>query len=141
MSLKNLLALVDDKLRDTFERKPFNHEAARNALKKRLQTAHDQFASATPTKGRKLFKIANGIVEFSSPVPIEGKATLYMPSERFPEFLGTLTQMISRGEFDKELEAGETTSTNKLGIERPKRKGWSPERRAAFEAAQAAKKK
>lgn len=141
MALKDLLALADDKLHEIFERKPYNADRERKAMIKRIDKARDQHQSATPTKGKKIFKVQNGVAQITLPFEIAGKSTFHVPSERFIEWLDHLKDSVTKGELDKELEAnsghpGRTSTAPKVSKGRA---GWSPERRAAFEAKKAKK--
>lgn len=137
MSLKSMLALADDKLHEVFHRKPHDPEKARKPIIKGIDRTNDQFASATPVKGRKWFKVANGVVEFTPPFVIGGKTTHYIPSERFKEFLGHLKTSVTGGELDKEIEAG-APSGGGTRVTRGKRGPLSPEALAARRAKMAA---
>ena len=145
MALKDLLALADDKLHEVFSRKPHDPAKARNAFIKRIDTTENQFKSATPVRGRKIFKIANGVVQVTLPFEIAGKSTFHVPSERFSDWLGHLRDSVSKGELDKELETPPATSTApKVGTRADagrKRGPLSPEALEARRQKMAAKKK
>ena len=51
MSFKSFLSLADAKLHEVFSRKDYDPTKDRAAMTKRLDTALNQFQSATPTKG------------------------------------------------------------------------------------------
>jgi hypothetical protein len=153
MSIKDMLSLADDKLHEVFSRKPFDPTKHRKALQKRLQASHDQYTSATPVKGRKLFTIGSeGIVRFNSPIELNGKSEFYFENGgKFQEFLAHFTQLVGAGEFDGELEKkamhpgatstapGATSTAPSANEMKKERAGWSDERRAKFLATQAAK--
>lgn len=104
MALADLLKLADDKLAETFNLKAVDPAKARKPIVKQIDNAINQFASATPVKGRKLWKESNGVVEFNSPFDIGGKSTLYIPAERFGEFLKALKATVEAGEADQAIK-------------------------------------
>ncbi|MDG2532045.1 hypothetical protein P6144_00145 [Sphingomonas sp. HITSZ_GF] len=133
MALKDLLELADDKLHELWAKKPYDYEKERKAMIRRVDKARDQHLSATPTKGKKIFTVKNGVAQVTLPFSIAGKSTFHVPSERFVEWLDHLKDSLTKGELDKELEArdtqpGRTSTAPKTGA------GWSPERRAKFDA-------
>lgn len=133
MALKDLLALADDKLHDLFERKPHDPTKARAAFVKRIDTNKNHLASATPTKGRKMFRIANGVARIELPFSISGKSVFHVPSERAADWFDHLKDSVSRGELDKELEAGDTAPAAGSTSTRKKRE-MTPEATAAMVA-------
>jgi len=148
MALKDFLALADDKLHETFSRKAYDPAKDRAALVKRLDTADNQFKSATPTRGKKMFRLANGVVELNLPISIGGKSRFLIPSERFSDAIASLKTAIGAGEADKELEAGSSgvDGSTPSAPRKPRQKtegagrGWSDERRARFNESIAARK-
>jgi len=109
----------DAKLKKEFEKKgpdPRAAEKLRSRFTKSLDTALGQFLATEPTKGRKMWKAQNNVVEFSpvfngSPVSLDGETTLYIPSERFSDFVGALKQSVAAGELDAVLEGPEGVKT------------------------------
>ncbi|MDH7971052.1 hypothetical protein QH494_02565 [Sphingomonas sp. AR_OL41] len=143
MALQDLLKLVDDKLADVFAAKPHDPAKDRAPLLKGIDKTATQYANPEPVKGRKWWKAANNVVAFApqhngAAFPIGGKETVYVPSERFPDFLKAFKASVEAGEFDAQLKGG--TTPVKAATAGTKRAGWSPERRAAQMAAIAAKK-
>jgi hypothetical protein len=141
MALKDLLALADDKLHELWAKKPHDPSKARNAFIKRIDAAHNQLASATPVKGRKMFLIKNGVAQVTLPFEIAGKSVFHVPSERVKDWFDHLKDSVTKGELDKELEGGQPPRTGKAPKAPGTKAGWSPERRAKFEASVAARKK
>lgn len=139
-SLKELLALTSDKIASTFHEKPYDPSKDRKALQKRLQKAHDQYTSATPAKGRKLFTVNHkGEIELKLPFEVGGKDTFYFDEGgKFTQFLAHMSQLVGLGEFDEHLKDQRPPATSTA----PKTPGagWSPERRAKFDAKIAARK-
>ncbi len=142
MSIKDLLSLADDKLQELFHTKPHDPEKARKPIVAGIDRTKSQFASTEPVKGRKWFKIANGVVEVNLPFMLGGKSTHYVPSERFNDFLDKLKALVTKGDLDKEIEAGvgEVEAKPMRSASGAKRAGWSEERRRKHAETVAARK-
>lgn len=143
MALKDFVSLADDKLHEVFSQKPHDAAKAREAMVKRLDKAYEQFQATEPVRGRKLFKIQNGVVELTLPFEVAGKNVFHLPSERFVDALKHLKTSITKGELDDELKAA---GSSKEAPERAPRRtsaaagrGWTDERRAKFAATVAAR--
>ena len=135
MALKDLLALADDKLHDVFSRKPHDPQKARNAFIKRIDTNQSHLASATPTKGRKMFTIKNGVAQITLPFEIAGKSVFHVPSERAADWFNHLKDSVTKGELDKELEnSAQPGRTSTAPAVTRKRREMSPEAKAAMVA-------
>ena len=147
MALKDFLSLADDKLHEVFAKKAYDPQKDRERMVKRLDTANNQFQSATPTKGQKIWKIANGVVELTLPFFIGGKSVFHLPSERFSDAIKHLKEAVLAGDADEHLKAGAQSGSDKPArIKRePTSSGgdggrsWSPERKAKFAATIAAR--
>ena len=154
--LEKLHALIDPKLKETFDRKAYDPAKDRGWLVGRLEASKTQFGSTETTRGggAKWWKLANGVVAFSPtrpdkmPLVVNGQTTLFIPSEHFVTFVDHMIEAVNDGEFDKELTS-DTTNGTTVKIRTPRTasagggKGWSDERRAKFaktvEARKAAK--
>lgn len=149
MALKDFLSLHSDDLRETFARKEYDPTRDRAALVKRLDNADNAFKSATPTKGKKMFRIANGVVELTLPFAIGGRSTYHIPSERFSDAIQHLKDAVTGGEADDDLKKARESGSVDGGEAAPARaprakreagegrysegsRGWSDERRARF---------
>ncbi len=110
MALKDFMALADDKLHDIFSKKPHDSAKARAAMLKRLDKTHEQFTATEPVKGRKMFRIQNGIVEFTLPFEVSGKSAWLIPSERFADAITHLKDSITKGELDDALKGDGVTN-------------------------------
>jgi len=156
MALKDLFGLIDDKLADVFHAKKADPVTLRAPVLRALERTRDQFLATEPARGPKWIRISNGVVAFTPtlrgghPLPINGQTTVYVPSERFIEFLDRMTEAVEAGEFDAELEnpgngAGQTakvkvpTTRKPRDPNAPRKAGWSDERRAKFAATVAAR--
>lgn len=144
MSLKDFLALTDDKLSATHKMPTFDAIKARKPILAAIDKANAQFGSTERDRSRKAWSVNRGVVEFTLPIAVAGKETHYIPSERFPDALAALKKAIEAGEADAELEkaseSGATRSRAAPTGERKARAGWSPERRAKMLEASAAKR-
>lgn len=139
MGLKDALALVDDKLEKLFhERKP-DPTKERAKFIKGIDRTGEQFHATEPVKGRKWFSVRNSIVKFTPPHAIGGKTDHHIPSERFPDFLKHLRTATEAGELDDVLVSGGTATAGRS--RRSSGGGWTPERRARYQATMAAKRK
>lgn len=150
MALKDFIALADDKLHEVFAKKAYDPRRERAAMVKRLDTAHAQFTADAPTRGRKMWKVNNGVVELTLPFAIGGKSVFHMPSERFADAIQHLKDAIGKGEADTELEAHAGRGGDAAAAPRASRetstpryatgsRSWSPERRARFQETIAAR--
>ncbi len=151
MALKDFLSLVDDKLRDAFHKVVPDHTKARMQLIKSIDKATKQFNEGKQPRGAsKWWSAQNNVVEFTpnlngKPISIGGKTKSYIPAERFPNALDHLRASVEAGELDGQLaKSNDTDATTPRKIrekgEGGSGKGWSPERRARFEASIAARK-
>ena len=158
MALKDLLALADKKLHDVFHTKAYDPGNDRERTVLRIEDQRAKFLATEPARGKKDFVVQNNVVQYCPVVPragalsVGGDTTLYIPSERFVDFLDTLKTEIANGNLDRDLEAAhgdQATATKTQRAPRAARpsdgKGWSEERRARFaasiEARRAAKEK
>lgn len=149
MALKDFLSLADDNLKTAYHKAAFNIEKARADVVARLKKAEEQFMATEPTRGRKMFKVNNNVVELTLPFHVDGKNVLYIPSERFADALRKLSEAVGKGEADKEIEAGVASDSETPRSRAPRApraagsgggKGWTEERRARFAETIAARK-
>lgn len=127
MSLKDVLALIDDKLEAVFSKAPHDPSKARKPVLKRIASAKAQFEEGKTKVPSRWWTASNGVVAFKpvlngKPLLINGKAVSHVPAERFPHFLDKLTAAVEAGELDKEIEATEK-GTGSLGGGKPKAAG------------------
>lgn len=158
MALKDILALVDDKLADIFKTVAYTPDRDREKFAARIDATKTKFLATEPARGKKDYSVANNVVEYrpslgGAPVKIGGKDVIYIPAERFVHFLDGLKAVVAAGELDKELEAASKDApASTRGLERgdtpPRAKrtktegggtGWSPERKAKYAATIAAR--
>ena len=146
MSIKDLLSLADDKLHEVFSKKPHDPVKAREKVLAGIDRTKSQFGQTEPVKGRKWFRVNNNVVELTLPLEVGGKRTLYIPGERFDEFLTKFRASVHAGDLDKEIEASlanepaPRASASSASSAGTGRSGWSEERRARYNASVAARK-
>jgi hypothetical protein len=143
--LDDLFSLVDPNLANAYSNDPTKN---RTTFINGLAKVKEQFENGKQPRGEKaMWSASNSVVAFTPklnalPISLKGNETLYIPSERFPEFLKKLTDAASKGELDDHLKGdGEVIRTvRKSDGESKPRAPWSPERRARQEATLAARK-
>ncbi len=157
MALKDILSLIDHKLKDVYHTVAYSPVKDRAAVAKRLDDTRSKFLATEPPRGKKDFSVANNVVEFRPVVPgagalmLAGSDVSYVPAERFADFLVGLKAAVEAGELDAELEAahGDQAKTSTTKTPRAPRaprepgsgSGWSEERRARFAASIEARQK
>lgn len=144
MSIKDLLALADDKLKDVFSKVEYDPAKDRARHAAAIDKDAASFTNGA-TRGKRQWKAGNNVVEYTSRFPIQGKTTHYIPSNMFSDFLSKLKALVSDGTFDKDFEAAQAGDAEKTTrAPRAKREGggagWSEERRQRFAASIAARK-
>ena len=107
MALTDLFSIINNGLRDAFERAPADPARARRPLLKGLDQAAEQFRAGKPGP-RGWWRVRNGVVALTVKVngdtfDINGVATNHMPADRFPEFLDKMRDAVNAGAFDAEL--------------------------------------
>ena len=109
MALKDLIGFIDDTLANVFHAKAPDPAKLRAPVLKAIARTRTQFLQTEPVKGARWFQVNNNVVAFTprlrggAPLPINGQTTVFIPSERFPEFLDRLTAAVEAGEFDDEI--------------------------------------
>ena len=156
MALKDMVALIDEKLADVFHSAKPDPVQLRAPVLKAIERTRSQFLQTEPVRGPKWFKASNSVAAFTPTLrggytlPINGKPTVYVPSERFLSFLDHMKDAVDAGEFDSELAnpGDDAPATAKVSVPKtreprdpsaPKRQ-WTPERRARFAATVAERK-
>jgi hypothetical protein len=154
--LDKLNALIDPKLKETFDKRAYDPSKDRAWVVARLEATKTQFTSTESGRGggRKMWVLSNGVVAFSpvrsdkQPLIVNGQTTNYIPSERFVEFVDAMIAAVNNGDFDKELKADSTAGTT-VKVQTPRKartssgegggSGWSEERRRKFAGSIAAR--
>lgn len=161
MALKDFLALADKKLSEAFHYVAPDKTKHRKPFLAALDKVKAQFEEGKQPRGANaMWSANNNTVRFApklggKPVVIEGEHEHFFPTERFPDALAKLRAEVEAGGLDDTLHDASESGIDPLAgglnlsahaIQRreanrkPERAGWSPERRAKFEATQAAKK-
>ncbi len=152
MALKDLLAMVDDKLAEVFDRKAYDPSKDRDRFAKRIDATKTKFLQTEPARGQKDFTVANGVVRYEptlrgNPVVIGGRMVFHIDSGKFVAFLDGLKSSVEGGELDDAIEAAATDDAAPAAPKAARKpregggsRGWSDERRAAFAATIAARK-
>jgi hypothetical protein len=104
MSLKDVLSLADDKLRETFHLKPHDPTKARKPHLRWLEKRQQAWENIGSKKDR-FIKVNNNIVEFHLPFEVGGRDTFYVASEHFAKFLKGMHVAVSEGEADDAIAA------------------------------------
>lgn len=130
VSVSDLLSLADDKLRDVFNLKP-------------RDPAKDRAKAIKLIDQKRRQKERNDIVEYTSPWPIEGRSTHYVPAERFSDFVEKLKNLVTEGHFDTDIERAQASGSGAFVAEnrssytaepRKKRAPMTEEAKAAMKA-------
>lgn len=142
MAIKDMLALIDDKLQSVFHKPVYDPTKARKPLLAGIDKTVSQFQEGKTKVPHRWWSVSNDVVEFApkvagSVMQINGKDTSYIPAERFLDFLKAFRAAVETGEFDSELENHgqgdakvKTPTTRKAST--GGNKGWSEERLAKF---------
>ena len=132
MALKDLIALIDNKLAETFHRPAYDAEAARKPLLRGIDNARRQFESGQTKAPNRWWKAANNVVALTvklggDTLDINGASTNHIPQEHFVTFLDKFKEAVTAGEFDEELKShGKGDAKVAVGPAK-RRSGISPE--------------
>lgn len=155
MAKGGFLALVDDKLSEAFAYVAPDFTKVRATFLRGLAKVESTFNEGKQSNNpQSQWSANNNVVRFtpkmmSAPVKLHGKDEFHIPSERFLNALAELRKEVEAGEHDTvlhEAESGAMKASAGRGSDARMqqagsvRAGWSPERRAKYEATQAAKK-
>ena len=107
MALTDLFGIINNGLRDVFERAPTDPAKARRPLLKGIERTAEQFRAGKPGP-RGWWRVRNDVVALTVKVngdtfDINGVATNHMPADRFAEFLDKMRDAVDAGAFDAEL--------------------------------------
>ena len=108
MALKDYLSIIDNGLKQAFDRKAADPTKARRPLVRGIDRALAQFKSGSTGTPTGWWRLRNGVVAFTvklggNTVDINGAATNHLPADRFEEFLASMRAAVEAGEFDAEL--------------------------------------
>ena len=107
MALSDLFSIINNGLRETFERPAADPAKARRPLLKGIDRTLRQFEAGKPGP-RAWWRVRNDVVALTVKVDgdtfdINGVATNHMPVDRFAEFLAKMRDAVNAGAFDAEL--------------------------------------
>lgn len=138
MALDAFLKYSNSALESDFSKPAFDAHKAREAIIKRLEKAEEQFTATEPSRGRKMYKVNNSVVELTLPFKVGGEVTHFIPSEQFQNALNALKTSVRKGEVDDQLitlsPAANATRTVATGLDRKPRKPMSEEAKAQMAA-------
>ena len=108
MALKDYLGIIDNGLKQLFDRKAVDPAKARRPLVRGIDRTLTQFKAGSIGTPAGWYQIRNGVVALTVKVggdtfTINGVATNHMPADRFEEFLELMRIEVEAGEFDAEL--------------------------------------
>ena len=108
MALKDYLAIIDNGLKQLFDRKAEDPVKARRPLLRGIDRTLTQFKAGSTGAPTGWYRIKNGVVALTVKVggdtfTINGVATNHMPADRFEKFLELMRIEVDAGEFDAEL--------------------------------------
>lgn len=152
---------IDDKLEEAYKYVEPDNTRHRAPFVKALRRTLESFKEGRQPRGDNgMWSAANNVVRFipklgATYVPLKAdKPVFYVPDTKFPDAIEGLIKEVEAGTHDDALaKAYESRGKGDLlagGVklsghrversDKPARAGWSPERRAKYEATQAAKK-
>lgn len=150
MALKDMIALVDDKLADVFHTRKPDPVKLQSPVLKAIERTRSQFSQGGVVRGPKWFKLSNGVVAFTPTLrgghslQVNGQATVFIASDHFPEFLDHMYAAVQAGDFndqlaDRDNSSGSTAEFTKPAGRKPRdanaprKGGWTDERRARYQ--------
>lgn len=156
MADSGFLALTDDKLAEAYNYVAPDYTKLRATFLRGLAKAEAAFNEGKQHGGAaSQWSANNNVVKFTpklvnKPVVIGGKSEHLIPAERFPHALAELRKEVEAGKHDETLASVEKEAIDLSNLNLTShrlsqragsvRAGWSDERRARFNATQAAKK-
>ncbi len=107
MALSDLFGMINNGLKDVFDRTAPDPAKARRPLLRGIDSTAEQFR-AGKSGPRSWWRVKNGVVALTVKVngdtfDINGVATNHMPADRFAEFLDKMRDAVNAGAFDAEL--------------------------------------
>lgn len=108
MALKDYLSMIDNALKDVFERKAVDPTKARRPLLRGVDRAVAQFKAGSAGTPTGWYRLRNGVVALTVKVDgdtfaINGATTNHLPADKFEAFLQAMRAAVEAGEFDAEL--------------------------------------
>ena len=108
MALKDYLTIIDNGLKQLFDRKAEDPAKARRPLLRGIDRTLAQFKAGSTGTPTGWYRTKNGVVALTVKVggdtlDINGAATNHLPADRLEEFLVALRAAVEAGAFDAEL--------------------------------------
>ena len=108
MALKDYLTIIDNGLKQLFDRKAEDPAKARRPLLRGIDRTLAQFKAGSTGTPTGWYRTKNGVVALTVKVggdtlDINGAATNHLPADRLEEFLVALRAAVKAGAFDAEL--------------------------------------
>ncbi len=108
MALRDFLSIIDNGLKEVFDRKAVDPAKARRPLLRGIDRALAQFRSGSSGTTTGWYRLKNGVIALTVKVDgntfdLNGAATNHLPADRFEEFLASMRAAVEAGEFDAEL--------------------------------------
>jgi len=122
MSLKTIVDGVGKTIAGTMEGTPTDVADLRRPVFAALDTADRQWANPDEAAHPDWFSEDNGQVAFSptlpngAPLTIDGQTRVFVPADRFADYLRAMRTAVAAGEFDDEIRGGLGGSTNVSGL-------------------------
>ena len=131
MALKDYLGIIDNGLKQLFDRKAADPAKARRPLIRGIDRTLAQVKAGSTGTPTGWYKMKNGVVALTvklagNKLDINGVATNHLPADRFEEFLAAMRGALEAGEFDAEL-AHKGDGNAEVVISRRKAPAISPE--------------
>lgn len=150
MASTGFFDFIDDTLEKAYQYVAPDHTAHRKPFVKGLKRVIETFEGGRQPRGDSaMWSASNNVVRFIPKIANrqvmlkEGKPVYYVPAERFVDAVKNLIEEVEAGKHDDALakakDAGSKGETDTRGVGTV-RAGWTAERRARYEATQAAKK-
>ncbi len=108
MAIKDFLNVIDNRLKDVFDRKASDPLKTRRPLLRGIDRTLQQFKGGSSGAGTGWYKVKNEVVALTVKVggdtfDINGAPTNHMPVDGFEEFLTNMRAAVEAGEFDAKL--------------------------------------
>lgn len=122
MSLKTIVDGIGETIANTVDTAPADTAELRGPVLAAIDRAARQWVDRTAEGA--WFSEDNGSVAFSptldngAPLTIDGQTRVFVPADRFADYLAAIRTAVERGEFDAEIKGGLTGSPNVSGLAR-----------------------
>lgn len=135
MSLKDIVDGIGHSVEGLKPGQPDSPDELRRPVLGSIDLAERQWANASVAGQASWFSEDRGTVAFSptlangAPLTIDGQTTVFIPADRFADYLVEMRKAVNAGVFDQEIASGLTGSPNVSGLAKvpmpPAREGES----------------